>query len=82
MSLRERWDTWYLRYTDNWHKHPVISKVMCWMGRHDYEVLHAKVIPGMDNIGFVDVLLECFYCESKMNNLHRKVIAYEKETNT
>ena len=28
----------YYAYIDNLHKHPIISKVMCKLGRHDYEV--------------------------------------------
>lgn len=48
----------YLRYHDNWHKHPIVSRVLCWLGRHDYEY-EGKVVNGA-------AYLACFYC------LHRK----------
>jgi len=43
----------YLRFIDNWHKQPTISKILCKIGRHDYEPL---------SIDDKWVLLECFYC--------------------
>ena len=43
----------YLRQLSNWHKHPWISKLMCAMGRHDFEV---------SQLGARWVLLHCFYC--------------------
>lgn len=52
----------YLRYLDNWHKVPIISRMMCKMGRHDYEFISADSDGG---------LLECFYCERK--RLSRRV---------
>jgi len=44
----------------NWHKITLISKVMCKMGRHDYEVKRVR--------GGV-VMLECFYCLRKKRSL-------------
>ena len=47
----------YLRFIDNWHKHPKISKIMCKMGRHDYE------FDNCDKDGYGCLL--CFYCDNK-----------------
>lgn len=54
-TLKERYS--YLRYNTNWHKHPWLSAIMCWFGRHDYEARF---------IAEDSAMLECFYC------LHRK----------
>jgi hypothetical protein len=43
----------FYRYRTNWHKHPWISPILCWIGRHDYEFVYIKGIT---------VKLECFYC--------------------
>lgn len=54
----------FYRHRTNWHKHPLVTKFLCWMGRHDYEP--AKVIAS-DR-----VLLECFYClQRKDSTFHR-----------
>lgn len=47
----------YFRVHDNLHKHPLISKIMCWMGRHDYEFKYM--------IDEGTARLQCFYCEHK-----------------
>jgi hypothetical protein len=54
----------YLRFIDNWHKQPCISKLMCKMGRHDFELQ-----------SFTDdwVILECFYC-GKLRKSHRMLL--------
>jgi hypothetical protein len=57
--LENRWG--YLRFVDNWHKHPVVSKLLCKVGRHDYEFMKAEERPNGEIYGH----LECFYCESK-----------------
>lgn len=44
----------YLRIIDNWHKHPVMSKIMCKLGRHDYEC--SEIIGEYAS-------LYCFYCD-------------------
>lgn len=44
----------YLYCLDNWHKHPWISKLMCELGRHDYE------LDSIESCRTVD--LYCFYC--------------------
>lgn len=58
------WDTWYMRYHDNWHKNPVISKILCWMGRHDYEADYIRVRMDASNRGS-SVRLYCFYCNAE-----------------
>jgi hypothetical protein len=30
--------TWPYRYRENWHKHPLLSKLLCRLGRHDFEM--------------------------------------------
>jgi len=45
---------WY-KHVDNWHTQPLISKIMCKMGRHDYE------LKSYINIKYA--ALYCFYCE-------------------
>jgi hypothetical protein len=44
----------YYAYRTNWHKHPLVSRFLCWIGRHDYEV---------SEVGSRYVLLRCFYCQ-------------------
>lgn len=61
-KLEDRWG--YLAYVDNWHKHPWISKIMCKLGRHDYE--SSGDVLTQPN-GEVHVQLYCFYCP------HRKI---------
>jgi len=46
----------YLRFVDNWHKWPPLSRLMCKLGRHDFEFSHTEGEWGV---------LECFYCERK-----------------
>jgi hypothetical protein len=48
----------YLRFRTNWHTFPPLSRLMCWLGRHDYE------FNGL--VGTMTAELECFYC------LHKK----------
>jgi hypothetical protein len=49
-------------YRFNPHSIPLISKLLCKMGRHDFELM--KVINGKS------VVLECFYClREKRSNL-------------
>jgi hypothetical protein len=43
----------YLRFVDNWHKHPIVSRIMCKMGRHDFELRELRN---------GSAVLECFYC--------------------
>lgn len=43
----------FYSHRTNLHKHPQVSRVLCWMGRHDYEVVST------DETG---ATLECFYC--------------------
>lgn len=54
----------YLIFVDNWHKHPVMSKMMCKMGRHDYE------FESVGNGGWG--VLYCFYCEKKKSSHSHK----------
>ena len=46
----------FYRYHTNWHKHPVITRLLCYIGRHDYEFISADGNHG---------ILECFYCLQK-----------------
>lgn len=45
-------NSFYLHRT-NWHSWPPLSRLLCWIGRHDYEFLRAD-----DNWG----TLVCMYC--------------------
>ena len=49
--LENRWG--YLRFIDNWHKHPTLGRLMCRMGRHDFELQQLRE---------KSAILECFYC--------------------
>lgn len=60
-SFLEWWDTWYLRYHDNWHKQPHVSKICCWIGRHDY--IADSIFMRMDDYERgAGVRLICLYC--------------------
>lgn len=54
----------YLMFIDNWHKVGWISRIMCYLGRHDYE---ATGIESCDRGTWA--CLECFYCEHKKKSL-------------
>jgi len=43
----------YLRFIDNWHKHPLVSRLLCKLGRHDYH---------FDRMDGPHAILFCFYC--------------------
>jgi hypothetical protein len=47
---------YYIQHRTNFHKHPVITRFLCWMGRHDYE---AESYDGNQ------AMLYCFYCLQK-----------------
>ena len=54
----------YYRVRTNWHKHPWVTRFLCWMGRHDYEAYRID----LSRTGFAHgdrVLLKCFYCGQK-----------------
>lgn len=59
----------FYRHRDNWHKLPVIRSIICWLGRHDYENFGNPDISATKE--FLEVVLECFYCE------HRKSFYFE-----
>ncbi len=44
---------------DNVHKHPLVSKIMCILGRHDFEYAGPSVVDADGVCG----LLECFQCQ-------------------
>jgi len=44
----------YYRIRQNWHKHPLVSRLMCWLGRHDYEP---------ESVRGREVTMRCFYCQ-------------------
>lgn len=52
-TLGERFG--YLRFIDNWHKFPPLSRLMCRLGRHDFET---------ESVGEDHAVLRCFYCEA------------------
>lgn len=43
-----------IKAPSNLHKLPLVSRILCWIGRHDYEFV-CETSHGQ--------LLECFYCE-------------------
>lgn len=51
----------YLRFRTNWHKHPVVSRLLCSIGRHDYEYEGPGNHPN-------SAILWCFYCDAKRNS--------------
>jgi hypothetical protein len=51
----------FYRHHTNWHKHPVITRFLCYMGRHDYEFIEADGNHG---------ILECFYCLQRKGSTH------------
>lgn len=53
----------FYQVKENWHKHPFISKIMCSLGRHDYEFVDAIYDSQGDVTG---AQVKCFYC------LHKK----------
>lgn len=57
------WDQWSKGFfVDNIHKHPLVSKIMCKLGRHDY-----IYVESLKN-GEIGVL-ECFYCMKRLHCL-------------
>ena len=62
----------YFSYRTNWHKHPLISRIMCWMGRHDYEYAETLYDSQGDPHG---AKLECFYCLQQKGSVLLNVIA-------
>jgi len=55
----------YLWFKDNWHQHPWLSKLMCYLGRHDFEL--SEIIYDEQNGGIIGATLVCFYCEHYKN---------------
>ncbi|KKM97497.1 hypothetical protein LCGC14_1167480 [marine sediment metagenome] len=49
----------FYRHIDNWHAHPWISKILCKIGRHDYEFVWMDGDYG---------ILSCFYCEKRRSS--------------
>lgn len=47
----------FFSYHDNLHALPGVEKLLCWLGRHDYEV--------RETLGQNHALLECVYCPHK-----------------
>jgi hypothetical protein len=56
----------YLWFKDNWHKHPWISKLLCAIGRHDFEYSETLYDDQDDARG---AKLVCFYCEQVRNSV-------------
>lgn len=48
------------RFHDNWHKHPWISPILCWLGRHDYELEETH--------DFWSATLYCVCCDKKKHS--------------
>lgn len=49
----------FYRFATNWHKHPFLSMIMCYCGRHDYEYESTSY----NSHGVIDgARLKCFYC--------------------
>jgi len=47
----------FFKPKDNWHKLPYIRRLLCLLGRHDFELSQV--------ITHSYVILECFYCLKK-----------------
>jgi hypothetical protein len=53
----------YLRFVDNWHKWPPLARLLCKIGRHDYEAERVQVwLRATD--------LYCFYCGHRKRSFH------------
>lgn len=50
----------FYKHRTNWHSHPTISKLLCYIGRCDYEAINCKQDPNDPNHWWVR--LQCFYC--------------------
>lgn len=54
----------YYSFRTNWHKHPWVTRVLCWFDRHDYE---------LDEVtGPNSATLSCFYCEKRKHSTVHK----------
>ena len=49
----------FYKHRTNWHSHPTVSKLLCYIGRHDYESTNCKQDPNDPNHWWVR--LQCFY---------------------
>ena len=56
----------YWTFHDNWHGFTPLSRAMCWLGRHDYEVEEVK--PWSKTHAEIAVLL-CMRCGARKNSL-------------
>jgi len=74
-KLKIKWDNFIgsLRfYRYNIHSIPLISNLLCKIGRHDFEAMSG-------NSSFA--LLECFYCEHKKRSHYPNQYLLNKEKN-
>jgi hypothetical protein len=68
-------DLSFYRHVGNWHKHPVVSKYLCLIGRHDYE-FEQEIY---DDQGDVEgAKLVCFYCQQVRSSYYDHM----KDSNT
>ena len=70
-KLEELYDKYgYLRVHENWHKHPVVSKALCWIGRHDFEFGH------IDSQDPEQAILWCMYCSRTRSSRTNWALSY------
>jgi len=55
----------FYRYRTNWHSWPPLSRLLCWIGRHDYEFVS---VDGKEHKDWG--LLECIQCGQRKISRH------------
>lgn len=56
----------FFGFVDNWHSHPVISPILCYIGRHDYEPSWVET---------ETVVMHCFYCQKEKHSSSSEVVS-------
>lgn len=69
MTNKEDGSVPFWLYIDNWHKISTISKLMCKLGRHDFELVKSVFDYRGDPNG---VILKCFYCDQLRHSMISK----------
>jgi hypothetical protein len=54
-------NSFYLHRT-NWHSWPPLSRLLCRLGRHDYEFVRTEVTEHVHSDDTKWGILECIYC--------------------
>lgn len=57
----------FLSFRTNWHRHYFLSKIMCFCGRHDYEIIGIVLHGDLESAHF-----QCFDCSHKKTSSCRQ----------